>query len=104
MAKQVYVAAELIAAAKAYIAEDAALMSRRPAGMPRIAWRMEHPSSVAIDFNAKLGRADVRLQFNPDGNPYDLWVWSRGAKAKLIEQIDLRAADADERLSRYERV
>src|SRR5258708_6072749 len=117
-----YTAQELVAAAKRYIAADAAIMSKRPAGVPRTAWRMENSVSVPIRFKAKdwgmprlhvdddntihrRRTRSVTLCFDLNGNPYDLWVWVRGRRSpKLIERIDLGSADADDRLCRYERV
>lgn len=103
-----YTAAELIAHAKSYIAADAAIMSKRPAAMPRAAWRMSNnPTYLPIAFTVRdtafATQPTRRLAFDLNGNPYDLWVWSTGARPKLIETIDLRAADADKKLARYVR-
>ena len=101
-----FTAQELIAHAKAYIAADAAVMSQRPAGIPRAAWRMENPIALPIHFKARdtaFKTKPIRsLAFDLNGNPYDLWVWSKGRKPEVIERIDLDAADADARLARYE--
>ncbi len=101
-----FTAAELIAHAKAYIAADAAIMSKRPAGCPRGAWRMENPIPLPISFPVKdtaFKTKPVRgLSFDLNGNPYDLWVWSRGRRPEVIERIDLDEPDADTRLARYE--
>lgn len=93
-----YTAQELIAHAKAYMAAEAAVMAKRPAGYTRSAWRAEHPTGLPTSFHVKEGRAERRLWFDTTGNPYDLWVW---AGTKLKERIDLRAPDADERLAKY---
>lgn len=104
-----YTSQELIAAAKAYIAAEAIIMTARPAGVPRAAWRMENIIDLPVDFLARdtaLKAKPVRsLSFDLNGNPYDLWVWTTtGRTRKVIERIDLRAADATARLARYERL
>ena len=103
-----YTAQELIAHAKAYIAADAAVMTNRPAHMPRGAWRSQNPVGLPHSFlvrdTAFKSRPDRYLSFDINGNPYDLWVWRLGARSKVIERIDLKASDAAARLSRYERV
>lgn len=104
-----YTSKELIEAAKAYIAQDAALMAKRPAGMPRAAWRSENPIALPYSFAARdlslKSRPQRSLSFDLTGNPYDLAVWGYGARRGwLVEHIDLRAPDADEKLRRYERV
>jgi len=95
-----YLAAELIMNAKAFIAADAARMSRRPAGVPKAAWRtanpIKSPSYAVRDLTAQ-GRT-CAMTFDLNGSPYDLWVWREN---DLIARIDLRAADADEQLQRF---
>jgi len=102
-----YTAQELIDAAKAYIAADAAIMSSRPAGCPRGAWRMENPIDLPTTFDvhdtAFKTSPKRRLSFDLNGNPYDLWVWSNGKKPEVLERINLRADDANARLARYAR-
>ena len=96
-------AAELIAAAKIKVAQDAERMVRRPAGVPRGAWRSENPISPAHWIVKDLAFKTQPLRdivFDVNGNVYDAWVWG---EKKLVERIDLRAADADARLSRYVR-
>ena len=91
----------LIAAAKVQAAQDAARMAERPAGMPRCAWRNENPIDLArftVKDTAFKTRPLRTIQFDLSGNIYDAWVWGR---CKLIETIDLRAADAASRLARY---
>lgn len=103
-----YTAAELIGFAKAYIAAEATFMSKRPAGVSRIAWRIENPINLPISFDvrdtARKPKPACRLTFDLNGDPYDLRVWSNAKEPKIIENINLRAADADERLLRYERI
>lgn len=103
-----YTAAEMVGFAKAYIAADAARMSQRPAGYPRAAWAGEHPIAAPNSFDVRDGALKTRprrsLAVALNGNAYDLWVWTVGGKrGRCIERIDLRAADADARLARYER-
>src|SRR5579872_6852294 len=102
-----YTAQELIAHAKAYIAADAAIMSTRPAAMPRMAWRQANPIALPMSFPARdtafKTKPARKLAFDLNGNPYDLWVWTTGRKRDVIERIDLDAPDADARLARYER-
>lgn len=98
-----FIAFELITAAKAFQAAEAQIMSVRPEGYPRAAWRAQAALPPSA-FAAKQGRARRTLGWVNNGSPYDLWVWSGGAKPKLVEQIDLRAADADARLARYTKV
>jgi hypothetical protein len=104
MSNHYYTAAQLIAAAKSYIAEDAAIMSRRPAGRPRAAWRRENSVSAPPSFGARDTAYKTtpcrRLSFT-NGNPYDLWVWSAGRRPRVVERIDLSLDDADARLARY---
>jgi hypothetical protein len=103
-----YTAAELIAAAKAYISADAARMSRRPANMPRAGWRglnpITLPDQFAVRDTAFKTRPQRVLMFDLNGSPYDLIVLSLGQRAGFIDRIDLRTADANEKLGRYERV
>lgn len=100
-----YAAKELIAAAKAYITAEAAIMTKRPAGIPRAAWRGENKGRLPVtDFDVCDGRAKRRLSFDANGNPYDLWVWSAGARPRVIERIDLRSAEAEQKLAKYERL
>ena len=99
-----YTSEQLIVAARKYMAEEAAVMSQRPQGMPRAAWRMENavrmPSFTATD-TADERRPQVRLTWAGNGNPYDLWVWDMSRPDCLIEHIDLQSENADERLARY---
>lgn len=104
-----YTAAELIAAAKAYMAAESAIMARRPDRMPRSAWREANPVGLPHQFNVR----DISMKTKPErvlwfdltGNPYDLHVIAIGkASARFVGRIDLRAADADQQLARFERV
>lgn len=98
---QTYTPDELIAHAKAWMAAEAKRMSERPKGVTRSSWRAEHPVVLPRSFEAKVGRRSVTLAFDANGSPYDLWVWNR--RGQVEERIDLRADDAAERLSRYEK-
>lgn len=104
---KVYTAEELIGHAKAYIAADAAIMSKRPDEMPRAAWRMENKIDVPTDFLVRDVAYKTRplrnLSFSNNGDPYDLWVWTTGERRNVIERINLREPDADKKLARYER-
>jgi hypothetical protein len=106
MTKQ-YTAIDLIEAAKSYIAADAAIMTDRPAGCPRGAWRMENPINLPISFKALDATFRTKpsrtLSFDLNGNPFDLWIWSTGKHPHVLGRINLRAADADTQLSRYVR-
>ena len=100
-----YTAAELIAAAKACIAADAERMARRPEGYPRGAWRTANPAGPMPCYEVRDSAMKTRpvrhLTFDSNGNPYDLWVWSTGARPFVVEHVNLRADDANARLARY---
>lgn len=101
-----FTASELIAHAKAFVAADAARMAVRPTGMPRYEWRMQNPVDIRHSWTVRDAAFKTRpqrsLRFDVTGDVYNLGVWSFGAKPRVIEHIDLRAADADQKLSRYE--
>jgi hypothetical protein len=101
-----FTSAELIAAAKAYMAAEAKIMTERPDGWPRAAWRSRNADKLPpTSFQAKCGRVKCRLEFSANnGNPYDLWVWAASKRNKLLRQIDLRAPDADQKLADFERL
>lgn len=99
-----YTASELIEAYKAFQRAEAMLMARRPAGVSCGGWRIQNASDLPpIYFSAKEGRVKRSLTWPVNGNPYDLWVWSVGPRCRIVEQIDLSAPDADQRLARYTR-
>ncbi|WCT73911.1 hypothetical protein PQ455_01370 [Sphingomonas naphthae] len=94
-------AAALIAAKRAAIAYDADLMARRPEGCPRAAWRMENTNPAAIRLivrDTKLKTQPQRVIVSDATAQFEVKVY--GDK-RLIESIDLRAADAEHRLARY---
>ncbi len=103
-----YTAAELIAAGKAYIAADAERMSRRPAGFPRAGWAMQNPVDMPTVFRVRDTALNTRplrhLSIAFNGNPYDLIIWSVGARPGCVARINLRAPDADQQLARFERI
>ena len=89
---------------QAFVAADAARMSARPAGMPRSAWRQQNRiegGAFSVRDTAYKTQPVRTLGIDVAGNPYDVWVWSTGARPRVIEHIDLRASDADQRLARY---
>lgn len=92
---------QLISTAKTLANMDAKRMARRPEGMSRKAWREKNPinsESLEIRDHAFKTKPVRILQFDLTGHIYNAWIW---AGAKLIEKIDLRAPDAEKRLSRY---
>ena len=99
-------AAEIAVQVRAYAAANQERMKRRPAGVPRAAWRSENP--VTRPETLRLGRGDGRVEIEPDwASPkaHDMWVWAAddiliGAAVPLRGHLDLTADDADDRLGR----
>jgi DNA-binding transcriptional regulator YiaG len=76
------------------------IMPKRPEGHPSAAWRMSNPAPVRAAFRIYEGSKQRIGWINYDTSPF-FEVRSDGAKPKLIERIDLRANDAEEKLAAY---
>lgn len=90
----------LIEMARAARRHDAEIMARRPAGCPRAAWRMENPGPK-MALLAREGRATRSISLDYGSGMSEAWVWSATQRPRLVDRVDLSAADADERLARY---
>lgn len=96
---------ELIEAGKAHCRFIGEIMASRPDGLSRSIWYDQHvhlyqgpPTTWVVK---DLARASKPRRIARLGDiPYDLRIWTRGGT--VVECIDLRSADADERLARYE--
>jgi len=92
---------EILALHNAWCRADGERMARRPAGMCRAAWRYENPIPP-VEYPTMRDTAfksrPVRFPWFMDHSGF-LHISSR---RRHIEVIDLRAADADEKLARYE--
>ena len=98
----------LINASKNWMKADSERIARRPAGVPRDAWRLENPIAQETEWKVKDTAFKTRplrcLSFDMNGSPYDLWVFGTGPSGAVIERINLQSPDVEERLARYERV
>lgn len=94
-------AAALLEAHRKILAADAERMKRRPAHMPRGAWRDENPIAdlqILVRDTAFKTMPVRTLLFDFNGTLGDLLV---AGDTRFIDRIDLKAADADDRISRY---
>ena len=105
---------EIIEIQKRHICEMNKLMDKRPKDKPRAVYRHEIDNLINVRSFTALVK-DLRfkskpyrqLSFTGSHTPFDLWVFNSAPATvsreyRLIDRIVLRAADADERLSRYE--
>ena len=98
---------DVTAARRAEIIADEARMSRRPADYPKAAWREANPiAGLRLDvrdtkFSTRPRRQIVGAPGQARLSVVVLDAEPRNA-SRIIETIDLTAADAQERLSRYE--
>lgn len=88
---------ETYRAAKAHENE---IMSRRPAGAPRAGWRMEQNTGPQASWRVYRGSKRCWARLNYEVKPV-LEIWEDREEGRRIENIDLRAEDAAERLRAY---
>jgi hypothetical protein len=69
------------------------IMTRRPADVPRGAWREENRPGFDTAFRAKRNGKPVSLALNIDAGPA-VSIYSTGSAAKLVEVVKLDADDA----------
>ena len=104
-------AQEIIEIQKRHIKEMNDLMAKRPEGEPRSVYvsrikdQIINRSFFAIVKDLGFKSKPLRTMSLGTSDPYHLQVLNcnpSSSEYMLIERIDLKAADADERLSRYE--
>lgn len=97
---------QIIDAGKAWIAHDREVMAVRPRHVARADWRAERQGYPDISWIVRDGNYRTRpnrVAMIPafDGRTTELVVFETGKRGKVIERIDLRAPDAQDRLARY---
>ncbi len=81
-------------------AHDNEIMACRPDSAPRGAWREENPSRIRSSFRVLAAGKEFMARINHDTAPF-LDIFTMGARARIVEHVDLRAGDAAEKLGRY---
>ena len=100
-------AAELLTRTKSIVLAMNAHMNNRPSDTPRGEWRGRydgptlHQNVLDTGLKSRPVRALTASQAFISGNPYLVHVSRVTGRLSCIEEIDLRAADADVRLARY---
>lgn len=99
-----FTAQELISKYEDFRASDSKHMAQRPSGVVRSAWRAGNPDLKESSFKVLDGAFKTKpvraLSFYPE-LPFQAVVWEQGQRSRMIETIDLRAPNANEKLSRY---
>lgn len=99
-------AAKLIEQAKSFQTADEARMCLRPEGVPRSVWRRDNPITIETSFmvrdTAYKSRPKRVVQVCLSPNIFEVMIHNATPGGKVIEWIDLRSPDADQRLARYE--
>lgn len=81
-------------------AHDDEIMSRRPEGQPRGDWRLQNPAGIKASFRIYRNGKEMTARINYDTAPM-LEIYSSAINPKLIDRIDLKDADAADRLNVY---
>lgn len=92
---------ELLATYQAIKAHENDIMARRPPDTPRAAWRMENPHGMRSSFRVIKNGKSLSAILNYDTAPFLTIMAPTGKGSRVLEQIDLRAEDAAERLAAY---